>query len=64
MLKKKTLPPLQRLTLELAVVAMAKIAFLTLIWWLIFSPHPKPDASAAAIAHRFAPIATHLPKVR
>ena len=47
--------PLQRLTVELALVIVAKLAFLMLIWWLIFAPHPKPDASADAIARRLAP---------
>ncbi|WP_458072197.1 cytochrome oxidase putative small subunit CydP [Rhodanobacter sp. BL-MT-08] len=47
--------PLRRLTVELALVIFAKLAFLMLIWWLIFAPHPKPDASADAIARRLAP---------
>jgi uncharacterized membrane protein len=47
--------PLRRLTVELALVIVVKLAFLMLIWWLIFAPHPKPDASADAIARRLAP---------
>lgn len=52
---KFALRPLRRLTVELALVILAKLAFLMLIWWLIFAPHPKPDASADAIARRLAP---------
>jgi hypothetical protein len=63
-MKIKSQPPLHRLTFELALVVVAKIAFLMLIWWLLFSPHPKPDASADAIAHRLAPISTPTPKVQ
>ncbi|WEN16058.1 hypothetical protein PY254_05130 [Rhodanobacter sp. AS-Z3] len=47
--------PLRRLTLELFGVIALKIAALTLIWWVVFAPQPKPDASAAAIAERLAP---------
>jgi len=47
--------PLRRLTVELALVILAKLAFLMLIWLLIFAPHPKPDANASAIARRLAP---------
>lgn len=52
--------PLRRLTVELALVILAKLAFLMLIWWLVFAPHPKPDASAEAIARRLAPSSVHL----
>ncbi len=51
--------PLQRLTIELVFVILAKLAFLMLIWWLLFAPHPKPDASADAIARRLAPSSAH-----
>jgi hypothetical protein len=47
--------PLRRLTLELLAIVALKIAALMLIWWVAFAPHPKPDASADAIAHRLAP---------
>jgi hypothetical protein len=47
--------PLRRLTLELLGVIALKIVLLTLIWWVAFAPHPKPDVSADAIAHRLAP---------
>ncbi|MBB6241290.1 hypothetical protein HDE79_000724 [Rhodanobacter sp. MP1X3] len=51
--------PLRRLALELVLVIFAKLAFLMLIWWLLFAPHPKPDASADAIARRLAPSSAH-----
>jgi len=51
--------PLRRLTVELALVILAKLVFLMLIWWLLFAPHPKPDASADAIARRLAPSSAH-----
>lgn len=47
--------PLRRLTLELFGVIALKIAALALLWWVVFAPQPKPDASAGAIAHRLAP---------
>ncbi len=47
--------PLRRLTLELFGVIAIKIAALTLIWWVVFAPQPKPDVSASAIARRLAP---------
>jgi predicted nucleic acid-binding Zn ribbon protein len=47
--------PLRRLTLELFGVIALKIVLLMLIWWVAFAPHPKPDVSADAIAHRLAP---------
>jgi hypothetical protein len=54
--------PLHRLALELGLVIIAKISFLLLIWWLLFLPHPKPDASADAIAKRLAPAAPTTPE--
>ncbi|MHB1272675.1 MAG: cytochrome oxidase putative small subunit CydP [Rhodanobacter sp.] len=54
--------PLRRLTFELFAIVALKIVLLTLIWWLLFAPHPKPDASPAAIARLLAPSA-HAPAV-
>lgn len=47
--------PLRRLTLELFGIVALKITALALIWWVVFAPQPKPDASPDAIAHRLAP---------
>lgn len=49
--------PLQRLTLELFGIVALKLAALTLIWWVVFAPQPKPDVSPAAVAQRLAPAA-------
>jgi len=43
---------------------VAKIAFLMLIWWLLFAPHPKPDVSADAIARQLAPSAQAPPQAQ
>jgi hypothetical protein len=48
-------PPLRRLTFELFGIVVLKIAALTLIWWVVFAPQPKPDVSPGAIAQRLAP---------
>ena len=48
---------LRRLTLELFGIVALKIAALTLIWWVVFAPQPKPDVSPDAMAHRLAPTA-------
>jgi hypothetical protein len=55
--------PLRRLTLELFGIITLKIAALTLIWWVVFAPQPKPDVSPAAIAQRLAPTSQALPEV-
>ncbi|HZY34865.1 MAG TPA: hypothetical protein VFE75_13935 [Rhodanobacter sp.] len=49
--------PLRRLTFELFGVITLKVALLTLIWWVVFAPQPKPDTSPDAIAHLLAPAA-------
>jgi hypothetical protein len=54
--------PLRRLTLELFGVVALKIVLLLLIWWLVFAPHPKPDASPDAIAHLLAPTSHSSPE--
>jgi hypothetical protein len=56
--------PLRRLTLELFGVIALKIALLTLIWWVVFAPQPKPDTSAEAIAQRLAPTVHAAPEAR
>jgi hypothetical protein len=47
--------PLRRLTRELLGLVALKIALLSLIWWLAFTPQPKPDTSPQAIAQWLAP---------
>ncbi len=52
--------PLRRLGGELLGLVGLKIVLLSLLWWLVFAPHPKPDASPEAISLRLAP-ASHAP---
>ncbi len=47
--------PLRRLALDLFSIIALKIALLALIWWAVFAPQPKPDASPAAISQLLAP---------
>lgn len=56
-------PPLRRLTLELFGVIALKIAVLSLIWWMVFAPQPKPDTSPDAVAQRLAPASHSTPEV-
>ncbi|MEO5830328.1 MAG: cytochrome oxidase putative small subunit CydP [Rhodanobacter sp.] len=53
--RRKLARPLRRLTLELFAVVALKVAALTVIWWVVFAPQPRPDASPTAIAERLAP---------
>ena len=46
---------LPRLALKLILLVVAKIAVLTLIWWIAIAPHPRPDTSPAAVARQLAP---------
>ncbi len=56
--------PLRRVALEWAVVVVAKIAFLMLIAWLLFEPHPKHSAGAGAVARQHARAAQATPKAQ
>ena len=56
--------PLRRLSLELLAIIALKIVALTLIWWVVFAPQPKPDTSAEAIAQRLAPTSHATPEGR
>jgi hypothetical protein len=49
---------LRRLALKLVLLVVAKIAVLTLIWWIAIAPHPRPDTSPAAVARQLAPSST------
>jgi hypothetical protein len=46
---------LRRLSIELVLIVIAKIAALTLIWWIVAAHYPRPDTRPAAIAHLLAP---------
>ena len=56
--------PLRRLTVELFAIVALKIAALTLIWWVVFAPQPKPDVSPAAISQLLAPTSHAAPEAR
>ncbi|WP_449423750.1 cytochrome oxidase putative small subunit CydP [Rhodanobacter lindaniclasticus] len=53
--------PLRRLSVELFALVLVKVALLALLWWLVFAPQPRPDASPAAIERLLAPAATPAP---
>jgi len=54
-------PVLRRLSLKLVLLVVAKVAVLTLIWWVVSTAHPRPDTSPAAIKQRLAPAASPSP---
>jgi hypothetical protein len=45
-----------RFGVEFALIVVVKLILLTLIWWVCFRPHPRPDMRPAAIRnHLLAP---------
>jgi hypothetical protein len=48
-------PPLRRLGRELVWLVLAKIAFISLIWWVVAAHYDRPDTRPAAIEHLLAP---------
>ncbi|WP_233496798.1 cytochrome oxidase putative small subunit CydP [Dyella sp. AtDHG13] len=48
-------PPLRRLGRELILLVIAKIAFLSAIWWVVAAHYERPDTRPAAIEHLLAP---------
>jgi len=53
--------PLRRLGRELILLVLAKIALLTLIWWLAIAVYERPDTRPAAIEHLLAPASASSP---
>jgi len=53
---------LRRLSVELILIVLAKIALLTLIWWVAIAPHPRPDTSPAAISRLLGPSSSPSPE--
>jgi len=47
--------PLRRLGRELILLVLAKIAFISLIWWVVAAHYERPDTRPAAIEHLLAP---------
>jgi hypothetical protein len=45
----------RRFGLEFALIIVVKLILLTLIWFICFRPHPRPDTSPAAIERHLAP---------
>ncbi|MDR3447282.1 MULTISPECIES: cytochrome oxidase putative small subunit CydP [unclassified Dyella] len=48
-------PPLRRLGRELIFLVLAKIAFISLIWWVVAAHYARPDTRPSAIEHLLAP---------
>jgi hypothetical protein len=48
-------PVLRKLARKLILLVLAKIALLTLIWWVVISLYSRPDTRPAAIEHLLAP---------
>lgn len=48
-------PPLRRLGRELILLVIAKIAVLSLIWWIVAAHYERPDTRPAAIEYLLAP---------
>jgi hypothetical protein len=46
---------LRRLGRKLIVLVLAKIAFISLIWWAVAAHYERPDTRPAAIEHLLAP---------
>ncbi|MFC5742756.1 cytochrome oxidase putative small subunit CydP [Dyella tabacisoli] len=53
--------PLRRLAVELILIVVAKVALLSLIWWVAIAPHPRPDTRPEAIEHLLAPAPSSSP---
>lgn len=47
--------PLKRLAVELAVIVVAKLALLMLIWYVAIRPLPRADVSPAGVDRMLAP---------
>jgi hypothetical protein len=45
----------RRIGVEFALIVVVKLLLLTLLWWVFFRPHPRPDTSPAAIERHLAP---------
>ena len=56
--------PLRRLSAELILIVLAKIAFFSLIWWFVAAHYPRPDTRPAAIEHLLAPSPSTTPEAK
>jgi hypothetical protein len=48
-------PSLRRLARKLILLVIAKIAVISLIWWVVAAHYERPDTRPAAIEHLLAP---------
>ena len=48
-------PPLRRLARKLILLVLAKIVFISVIWWVVAAHYERPDTRPAAIEHLLAP---------
>jgi hypothetical protein len=56
--------PLRRLSAELILIVLAKIAFFALIWWFVAAHYPRPDTRPSAIEHLLAPSPSTTPEAK
>lgn len=48
-------PVLRRLGREMILLVLAKIAVISLIWWVVAAHYERPDTRPSAIEHLLAP---------
>lgn len=48
-------PPLRRLARKLILLVLAKIVFISLVWWAVAAYYERPDTRPAAIERLLAP---------
>ncbi|MET3652166.1 hypothetical protein [Dyella japonica] len=48
-------PPLRRLARKLILLVLAKIIFISVVWWAVAAHYERPDTRPAAIEHLLAP---------
>jgi hypothetical protein len=56
--------PLRRLSTELVLIVLAKIAFLSLIGWYVSAHYPHADTRPAAVERLLAPSSSSSPETK
>ncbi|MFC3652151.1 hypothetical protein ACFONN_11400 [Dyella humi] len=56
--------PLRRLSAELILIVLAKIAFLSLIGWYVSAHYPRADTRPAAVERLLAPSSSTTPETK
>ena len=59
---RRTRNPLRRLSTELILIVLAKIAFLSLIGWYVSAHYPRADTRPAAVERLLAPSSSNPPE--